>query len=128
MSNQLSLNKREVAGKKLQGLRAEGMIPSVVYGGEVPQMTTSNYNETEKVLREVGYHSPVELSLDGKTQLAIVKNIDIDPVSRRILNVEFQAISADKAVEATTPIKVINYEQSEATKKHFVFAASAGRG
>ncbi len=120
MSNQLSLNKREAAGKKLRSLREEGMVPSVVYGGEMPIMTVSNYNETEKTLRAVGYHSPVELDLDGAAQLAIVKNIDIDPVSRRIMNVEFQAISADKVVEATTPIKVMNYDQSEAAKKHFV--------
>ncbi len=120
MSNQLSLNKREATGKKLRSLREEGMVPSVVYGGEMPIMTVSNYNETEKTLRAVGYHSPVELDLDGAAQLAIVKNIDIDPVSRRIMNVEFQAISADKVVEATTPIKVMNYDQSEAAKKHFV--------
>jgi len=120
MSNQLSLNKREVTGKKLRSLRTEGMIPSVVYGGEMPLLTVSSYNETEKALREVGYHSPIELDLDGKAQLAIVKNIDIDPVSRRILNVEFQAISADKVVEATTPIKIMNYDQSEAAKKHYV--------
>lgn len=120
MSNQLSLNKREVTGKKLRNLRAEGMIPSVVYGGEMPLLTVSSYNATEKTLREVGYHSPVELDLDGTAQLAIVKNIDIDPVSRRILNVEFQAISADKVVEATTPIKIMNYDQSEAAKKHYV--------
>lgn len=120
MSNQLSLNKREIIGKKLRNLRAEGMIPSVVYGGEMPVMTVSSYNETDKVLREVGYHSPVELSIEGDTQLAIVKKVDTDPVSRRIMNIEFQAISADQAVEATTPIKVLNYDQSEANRKHFV--------
>lgn len=120
MSNQLSLNKREIVGKKLRNLRAKGMIPSVVYGGEMPVMTVSNYNETDKVLREVGYHSPIELSIEGNTQLAIVKKVDTDPVSRRILNIEFQAISADQAVEATTPIKVLNYDQSEANRKHFV--------
>lgn len=120
MSNQLSLNKREIIGKKLRNLRAEGMIPSVVYGGEMPVMTVSSYNETDKVLREVGYHSPVELSIEGDTQLAIVKKVDTDPVSRRIMNIEFQAISADQAVETTTPIKVLNYDQSEANRKHFV--------
>lgn len=120
MSNQLSLNKREIIGKKLRNLRAEGMIPSVVYGGEMPVMTVSSYNETDKVLREVGYHSPVELSIEGDTQLAIVKKVDTDPVSRRIMNIEFQAIFADQAVETTTPIKVLNYDQSEANRKHFV--------
>lgn len=119
MSNQLSLEKRVATGKQLQALRAEGQIPSVVYGGEMPIMTVSNYNLTDKALREVGYHSPLQLEIDGRPQLAIVKKVDVDPVSRRILNIEFQAISADTVVEATTPIKVSGYEDSEAAKKHY---------
>lgn len=120
MSNQLSLEKRVAVGKKLKALRAEGMIPSVVYGGEEPIMTVSNYNVTEKALLEVGYHSPIELDIDGRAQLAIVKRIDVDPVSRRIINIEFQAVSADEIVEASAPIKIVDYEQSEASKKHYV--------
>ena len=120
MSNQLSLEKRVATGKQLKALRAEGQIPSVVYGGEAPILTTSSYNLTEKVLNEAGYHSPIQLDLDGKAQLAIVKSIDIDPVSRRIINVEFQAVSADEVVEAITPIKIVNFEASEASKKHYV--------
>ena len=120
MSNQLSLEKRVATGKQLKALRAEGQIPSVVYGGEAPVLTTSSYNITEKVLNEAGYHSPIQLDLNGKAQLAIVKNIDVDPVSRRIINVEFQAVSADEVVEAITPIKIVNFESSEASKKHYV--------
>ncbi len=120
MSNQLTLDKRVATGKKLKALRAEGMIPSVVYGLENPIMTISNYNLTEKALAEVGYHSPLELTIEDQAQLALVKNIDIDPVSRRIINVEFQAISADEVVEAVTPIRIVDFEQSEAAKKHLV--------
>lgn len=120
MSNQLSLEKRTIQGKKLKALRAEGLIPSVVYGEGEPIMAASAYNVTEKALQEAGYHSPLELVLDGKNQLAIVKDVAIDPVSRRILNVEFQAISADEVVEATTPIKVSGFEESEAAKLHYV--------
>lgn len=119
MSNQLSLEKRSISGKKLNKLRAEDQIPSVVYGGEMPIMTTSNYNLTDKVIREVGYHSPLQLDIDGQAQLAIIKRIDVDPVSRRIRNIEFQAISADDVVEATTPIRIVGYEESVAAKKHY---------
>lgn len=120
MSNQLSLEKRTATGKKLKAVRAAGQIPSVVYGTDTPIMTASSYNATEKVLNEAGYHSPIQLDIAGTAQLAIVKNIDVDPVSRRIINVEFQAISADEVVEATTPIAVVNFEASEASKKHYV--------
>lgn len=113
----LTLEKREVTGKKLKALRAEGLIPSVVYGGEKePVLASSEYVATEKVLNGAGYHSPVDLDLAGKKQLAIVKDVQIDPVSRRIVNIEFQAISADEAVTATTPIVIINFEASDASK------------
>ncbi len=120
MSNQLVLENRTEQGKKLKALRADGKIPSVVYGGKEPILAASAYNTTEKALLEAGYHSPVELVIAGKPQLAIVKTISVDPVSRRILNVEFQAISADEVVEATTPVKVVDFEKSDAAKLHYV--------
>lgn len=119
MSNQLSLTSRSVQGKKLGALRAAGQIPSVIYGDETPLLAASDYNATEKVLLAAGYHSPIELMLDGQPHLAIVKNISLDPVSRRIMNVEFQAVSADEVVEATTPIRIDGFDQSEAAKLHY---------
>lgn len=117
----LTLDKRTATGKKLAGLRAEGLIPSVVYGDKTePVMAQSSYNETEKVLREAGYHSTIDLTVDGKATMAIVKDIQLDPVSRKIVNIEFQAVSADKPVEATTPIILAGFETSEANKLHYV--------
>ncbi|MBR3324297.1 50S ribosomal protein L25 [Candidatus Saccharibacteria bacterium] len=112
----LTLEKREVTGKKLKALRASGMIPSVVYGEGEPINTSSEYVASEKVLNEAGYHSPIDLDIAGKKQLAIVKDVQLDPVTRKIVNVEFQAVSADAAVEATTPIVIVNFEASEASK------------
>jgi large subunit ribosomal protein L25 len=121
----LALEKRELTGKKLKKVRAEGLIPAVIYGGKEPVMVTSEYVATEKVLEKAGYHSPIDLDIVGKKQLAIVKNVQIDPVSRRILNVEFQAISAKEVVEATAPIVVVNFEASEAAKTyHFAMTQS----
>lgn len=115
----LTLEKREVSGKKLKNLRADGMIPSVVYGGgKEPEMLASEYVATEKVLEKAGYHSPIDLMIDGKKRMAILKDVNVDPVSRKIINIEFQAISAKEAVVATTPIVVVNFEESEASKTY----------
>lgn len=112
----LTLEKRELTGKKLKELRAKGLIPSVVYGGKEPVLAASEYVATEKVLEKAGYHSPVDLDIAGKKALAIVKDVHIDPVSRKIINVEFQAIKANEVVEATTPIVIVNFEASDASK------------
>lgn len=118
MAGQLDLQKRTVQGKKLKKLRQKGQIPSVVYGKDEPMMTMSEYNPTEKALLEAGYHSPIELLIEGEPQLAIAKSIKVEPVSRRIINVEFQAVSADAVVEATAPIKIVGFDQSPAAKAH----------
>ncbi len=114
----LHLKNREVVGKKLKSLRAEGMIPSVVYGGKEPILLMSEYVPTEKVLLGAGYHSPIDLDIEGKKKMVIVKDVHIDPVSRQIINIEFQAISAREVVEATTPIVIVDFEESEASKTY----------
>ncbi len=121
----LSLKKRELVGKKLKGLRAEGLIPSVLYGGKEPVLLSSEYVATEKTLLSAGYHSPIDLDIEGKKKLAIVKDVAIDPVSRKIMNIEFQAISAREVVEATTPVVIVGFEESEASKTyHFALTQS----
>ncbi|MBR2997028.1 50S ribosomal protein L25 [Candidatus Saccharibacteria bacterium] len=118
----LALKKRTLTGKKLKSLRAEGLIPSVIYGGKSePILAASEYNSTDKVVRAAGHHSPVDLDIEGKKQLAIIKNVDVHPTSRRIVNIEFRAISAKAVVEAAAPIKIINFEESEAHKLHYAF-------
>lgn len=121
----LTLEKREITGKKTKNLRAKGLIPSVVYGGKEPMLFASEYVATEKVLEKAGYHSPIDLDMAGKKHMAIVKDVHVDPVSRRIINVEFQAISANEVVEATAPVVIVNFEESEASKiYHFALTQS----
>jgi len=114
----LSLSTRTETGKKALALRTEGLVPSVIYGGKSEILAKSPYNETEKVLKLAGYHSPIDLVVDDKKTMAIVKNVQLDPVSRRIIAVSFQAVSANKLVEATTPIVLKDFETSDASKAH----------
>ncbi len=114
----LKMEKRELTGKKLKSLREKGLIPSVIYGGKEPVLLASEYVATDKILLQAGYHSPIDLELDGKKKMAIVRDVHVDPVSRKIVNIEFQAISARAVVESTTPITVINFEESEASKTY----------
>ena len=114
----LSLSVRTETGKEALALREEGLGPSVIYGGKSEILAKSPYNETEKVLKLAGYHSPIDLTVDNKKTMAIVKSVQLDPISRRIINVSFQSVSANKLVEATTPIILENFEASDANKAH----------
>ena len=73
----LSLNVRTATGKKVAGIRADGLIPSVIYGEGEPVLAQSAYNETEKVLLAAGYHSTIDIDIDGKKKMVIVKDVNL---------------------------------------------------
>ena len=114
----LNLTKRELTGKKAKSLREQGIVPSVVFGGKEPILTQSEYVETDKAIHAAGYHSPIDLMIEGKKQMAMVKSVATDPVKHTIINIEFQAIKANAVVEATAPIAIVNFESSVAAKAH----------
>lgn len=112
----LSLDGRTATGKKLNSVRAAGLIPGVIYGGSIaePLLVQSEYVMTEKTLLGAGYHSPIDVTVAGNKLMVLVKNVDIDPVKRTVRNVEYQAVRADEVVEATAPIVLIGFENSPA--------------
>ncbi len=119
--NKLSLDIRTLTGKKLARLRREGKIPSVIYGEGEAILAQSEYIKTEKVLEKAGYHSTIDLDIDNQKKLAIVKDIMRDPVSRKIINIEFQTVAKNQKIVAITPIIIENFETSEASKNHIMF-------
>ena len=113
----LKLDERQITGKKVEKLRSSGIIPSVVYGDGKPSVNTqSKQNETLKVIAEVGRHTPLQLDMGGKKQLAIVKTIDMDAVKHRVRHLAFQAISQNETIETEVAIELIDMGESPAEK------------
>ena len=113
----LKLDSRTAAGKQVAKLRQEGIVPSVVYGGnDDPISTQSGLVETTKVARVAGKHSPVQLVIDGKKKLAIIKDIDIDPVKHHVRHVSFHTIKQDDIITTEVPVVLTGQGESEAEK------------
>jgi len=117
----LSLNARTIHGKKVAKLRREGFVPSVVYGGQAdPVSTQSPAAETLKVARAAGKHTPVNLTIDGKKKLAIIKDIDIDPVRHELRHVAFHTIKQNDVITTEVPVVLTGLGESEAEKAGLV--------
>lgn len=113
----LKLDMRIVQGKKVAKLRDSGFIPSVVYGhGNDPVNTQSSELETIKVVKVAGKHAPVNLTVDGKKQLAIIKTLDFDPVKHKLRHIAFQAISQDEEVTTEVAIHLDGQGESAAER------------
>lgn len=113
----LKLHERTVHGKKVAKLRAEGIVPVVVYGAAMePQAAQATVQEIEKVVKAAGKHSPVHLTIGDKKKIAMVKESAFDPSKNRINHVAFHAVKQNKPVEAEVPVKLIGEGESEAEK------------
>jgi len=117
----LTLSPRTASGKQAKKLRREGLVPSVVYeGGAEAVMTQSPNIETTKVVQAAGKHSPINLTIDGKKQLAIIKTIDLDPVKHSIRHVAFHAIKQNEVITTEVPIVLTGVGSSPAEKAGLV--------
>lgn len=123
MSNNISLklDKRTVLGKKVVSLRNQGIVPSVVYGGSNdPIATQSAIVETTKVVHTAGRHSPVDIVVDGKKMLAIIKSIDMDPVKHAVRHIAFHTINKNEKIVTEVPIVLIGEGESVAERAGLV--------
>jgi large subunit ribosomal protein L25 len=122
MSNiSLTLGIRTVTGKKVASLRKLGIVPSVVYGGTAePISTQSLIVETTKVAHAAGKHSPVDIVIDGKKKLAIIKSIDIDPIRHEVRHIAFHTIKQNEKIVTQVPVVLIGIGESAAEKAGLV--------
>jgi large subunit ribosomal protein L25 len=119
MSNNISLklDPRTHTGKKVAQLRKEGIVPSVVYGGSAePISTQSEIVETTKVAHTAGKHSPVDIIIDGKKVLAIIKSIDMDPVKHILRHVAFHTINKNDKIVTEVPVILVGLGESAAER------------
>ena len=97
-SNHLVTEVRDTFGKGVaRKIRAKGKIPAVVYGhGTVPQHVTLPGHETALILRKS--NQVLELDIQGTIQLALVKDVQKDPVRQIIEHIDLIVIRKGEKV------------------------------
>ena len=97
--------KREVVGKKeAKRLRAEGLVPGVLYGGEEP----IHFYASEKEFKPLIYTPNVylvDLDIDGTVYPSIIQDSQFHPVEEQLLHVDFLRTSEDKKIKIEIPVK-----------------------
>lgn len=102
---QMELTERTVLGKGLRRLRDSGQVPAVIHDHGKPSMhVAADYIKLNKIYAQAGKHHPVQLKLGGKQHLALIKDVDFEPVKHRLRHIVFQAIKQDEKVTAEIPL------------------------
>lgn len=106
---QLEGKGREVAAtsadqkRALKAMRKNQEIPAVLYGGE----KVVHFAVTAESVRKLVYTPEifaVELNIDGAKTMAIVKDIQFQPVTDAILHMDFLEVSEKKPVVMEVPV------------------------
>lgn len=103
----LKLTERKELGKAAKALRRSGFIPANIYERGKPSTAVSApFVDITKVYAAAGKHHPVQLDVEGKKHLAMIKDVDIDPVRNTLLHVAFHAVNKNETVEAEIPVRI----------------------
>jgi large subunit ribosomal protein L25 len=101
----LNLNSREVVGKQVRQLRAQGVVPAVIHDhGKESVLVQGDAIAMLKMYQQAGKHHPVQLTAEGKKYTAMVKTADFEPRKQQLRHVVFNAVSAHQKVDAEVPI------------------------
>src|SRR3989344_2889205 len=104
----LHAEKRNIFGKKVKTLRKEGVIPAVVYGEGVEAMSLSvPKKDFEKVYREAGESTVVELKVEGKPLNVLIYDVTTNALKGDPEHIDFYALRMDKKVKMKVPLEFI---------------------
>jgi large subunit ribosomal protein L25 len=103
----LSVNLREVKKNEAAKLRQKGLVPAVVYHrGEETVAISVDEIALDKLVHSAESHL-IDLEYpDGKSLRTFIKDLQFDPVTDRVIHVDFQRFAADEVVEMEVPIHV----------------------
>jgi len=104
----LTCESRTATGKSAaRRLRQEGQTPAVLYGGDQGSTPLSlPTRELIDFLRRHPRNTVAALELDGTTRTAVIKELSIHPVSRRMLHLDLLEIAADRPITLEVPLVV----------------------
>ena len=106
----LSVNKRELTGKKVSNLRSNGLTPIHMYGPEIESSPLQCDSKIlDRVITNAGTNIPVTVNVDGGEQdnLCFIREVQYHPVTNKVLHVDFMKVQVGKPVRAQVPISVI---------------------
>jgi large subunit ribosomal protein L25 len=95
-------------------IRRDHKIPAVVYGhGNDPIHLTLPGHDTMMALKHGGANALLELDIDGSSQLALTKQVQVDPLRRVLEHIDFVAVRRGEKVTVDVPVHLVGDAASE---------------
>jgi len=107
---ELTANVRHAKGKgNSRDLRRRGFIPGVLYGPKTEPINIAvDPSDLEKIFKHSGSNqAPLSLTIKNGESIkktAMIKDLQVHPVSRRFLHVDLYEVAMDKKIQVRVPV------------------------
>lgn len=119
MKIEISADERTLQGKGAsRRLRGSGKVPAIIYGGDQQaQSIEMDHNDLFHKLKLEAFHASVlTLSVAGKKEPVLLRDIQMHPYKQQVLHVDFQRVDKNKKIHMKVPLHFINAEISPGVK------------
>ena len=119
MQLEFNANKRDGQGTGAsRRLRRTGRVPGILYGGATEaQSIDIDHNELFQLLRKEAFYSSVlNVNLDGKKEMCLLRDVQRHPYRPVILHADFQRINASQKLHQKVPLHFVNADLSPGVK------------
>ena len=107
----LKAEKRNMT-EKAKRLRREGFVTGNVFGhaikGSIPIKMTSM--DVERLLKTEHKGGQIDLDIEGEVYHVLIKEVDYNSMTRKMEEIDFQALVSDEKVTSTAEIVILNRE------------------
>jgi large subunit ribosomal protein L25 len=106
----LQARQREERGKNAaRRLRASGMVPAILYGDGVGETTALAVPDrvVDYTLQHLGDNALYDIDLGSGGSTARIVDVQRDPVSGRLVHLDFAPVNMRERIEVTVPLHVV---------------------
>jgi large subunit ribosomal protein L25 len=108
---ELTINRRQVTGKQVaKRLRRSGVVPAVLYGGAKPEAVTVDPRAVLRIIHAHPGSTPLlalRVDEDAGSRMAIIRDMQFDPVSENLMHVDLQEVQADRAITVRVAVRPV---------------------
>ena len=119
MTIEFNATKRVVEGTGAsRRLRRAGRTPGIIYGGTAAPLSVEfDHNELYQLLRKEAFYSSVlSLSVDGKKEPVLLRDVQRHAYRQLILHVDLQRVDVTKPIHQKVPLHFVNEDIAPGVK------------
>lgn len=119
-TSEIKASVRKGAGQgAARAVRREHRVPAVLYGGgKDPQNLSVDAKDITLTIGKGKFLSTVfTLDIDGKSEQAIPRDVQLDPVKDRVIHIDFQRVAKGAKIRVAVPVRFVNELASPGLKR-----------